>query len=177
MRAVGVVLVLAAFAVNDVLSTAQSFDESKVLNAETRDELKYDPGKVIPAKDGNKIIKDILTPSEIELSGEHHLVVANSQEAHVLQVAQKKDDGTHRNPYKIGELLGYIYEKLQWTGTDRPSAGWTFELFKYPEPKPSANKDGNARKRRSNVPTRKARLVFTRKAVKADAKLEQEEKK
>ncbi|CAI5442954.1 unnamed protein product [Caenorhabditis angaria] len=178
MRTVGVLLILATFVVNDVFCAA--FDERKVQKARERtvDDLGYDPGKQIPIDIGNtRPISGIRKPEVVLLKEQHHLFVGDQNNAVVLQVAQKKNDGIHRNPYKIGELLGYIYEKIQWPDLP-PRRGFTYEIFNYKKPETSLTKDGNAlRSRRTNVPIRKARLVFTRKTDKADAKLEQEKKK
>ncbi|CAI5442956.1 unnamed protein product [Caenorhabditis angaria] len=87
--------ILAAFVVNDVLSQAQAppFDDSHVKNAETYNDLMYNPAKDIPLQDTNyRDIAGLKYPEIITLNGndEHHIFVGDKHNAAVLQVAQKK---------------------------------------------------------------------------------------
>ncbi|UMM14453.1 hypothetical protein L5515_002253 [Caenorhabditis briggsae] len=83
-------------------------------------------------------------------------MVANKHGVYILSPVQTKKNSVIYDPNTIGEALGYLYE-LNEFGPKGPAGGWTIDLVHNKQP-PQKFKRANGQK------TRRATLVFTKKA-------------
>ncbi|CAP32415.1 Protein CBG13648 [Caenorhabditis briggsae] len=87
-------------------------------------------------------------------------MVANKHGVYILSPVQTKKNSVIYDPNTIGEALGYLYEvgiELNEFGPKGPAGGWTIDLVHNKQP-PQKFKRANGQK------TRRATLVFTKKA-------------
>ncbi|EGT50835.1 hypothetical protein CAEBREN_25703 [Caenorhabditis brenneri] len=106
-----------------------------------------------------KILLNTLTDEYVVIDGldDWSKVVANKNGYFVLHPVQTTGNNVIFDPYTIGQVLGYIYEFQEFNGQP-PADGWTINLMNKPIPQPVR------RKRSGGVKSRRATLVFTKKA-------------
>ncbi|KAF1757385.1 hypothetical protein GCK72_013841 [Caenorhabditis remanei] len=83
-------------------------------------------------------------------------VVANNKGIYILHPVQRQDKQIIFDPFTIGQVLGYLYEKIEFGNEKPPGGKYTIELMGGRIP---------TKRFASNGKTRRASLIFTKKNV------------
>ncbi|EFO93694.1 CRE-SRG-50 protein [Caenorhabditis remanei] len=83
-------------------------------------------------------------------------VVANNKGIYILHPVQRQDKQIIFDPFTIGQVLGYLYEKIEFGNEKPPGGKYTIELMGGRIP---------TKRFASNGKTRRASLIFTKKNI------------